>query len=382
MIFILKIRNKFHNIHNNVFKKNLKDKNIFHYLIKYDTLYYPYNKVYDSFNISYFSRDNDLLNKFSDLDELRNYEYLENDKSILIKKFKIRVSIIETMEFSNCIIASDDYMFDLANLYHSNSFIKIAIIKDNLDDWLNSENLNYYDFIFTDNVEYKKVLREHYSPVFSVNGNSIYLQLKNILNSLRKREKFHYLFNNQFTYVFPKFKNYFKIYHSEYFDEQWYKEKYGILDNTDSVIHFILIGHSKYFNPGPNFDSWEYHELNKDVKKVHLNPLLHYELYGKNENRRYQFSKEEKEDLLSTILNSPFFDSQWYEDTYDISKDFLDPVNHYLKLGNKKGYNPGPNFSTNEYYECNPDVKEHDMNALLHYEKYGRNEGRKLSLRD
>ena len=362
----------------------MKEGNISHYLFSYDLLEFDFKRVYQSFNVSYFTKDDKLLSKFYNLDELRDYESVEDDKkSIIIKKFKLRVSIDEKSYFSNDIIISNDYLFDFMNVSHSDSLIKIALVHDNVDKWIESGNLKDYDFIFTVNKEYVSLLKEKNKQVYIVNGKSIYLQLKNILNLLymRKKEKFYYFINNRFNYVFPKKRNYFKILHSEFYDEEWYKREYDISDNIDPVLHYLIIGYLKGFNPSPDFDSWNYYNLNSDVKSADFNPLLHYEMYGRKENRKYQFTKEEKNVEYFTISNSSYYDKEWYVENYDIPND-IDPVNHYLNEGYKKGFNPGPNFSTNEYYECNRDVKNRDMNPLLHYELYGQFENRKIRLSD
>ena len=80
--------------------------------------------------------------------------------------------------------------------------------------------------------------------------------------------------------------------------------------------------------------------------------------------------------FYNSILNSPYFDEEWYRSTYDIGD--WDAVEHYFKIGYARGFNPGPDFSTNDYYDANPDVKEYGMNALVHYELYGRDEGRDM----
>ena len=53
----------------------------------------------------------------------------------------------------------------------------------------------------------------------------------------------------------------------------------------DSVYHFLNIGYVKGYNPGPDFIIQEYFECNPDVKRHGMNPLLHYERYGRKENR-------------------------------------------------------------------------------------------------
>ncbi|WP_296876424.1 hypothetical protein [uncultured Methanobrevibacter sp.] len=107
-----------------------------------------------------------------------------------------------------------------------------------------------------------------------------------------------------------------------------------------------------------------------------MNPLLHYELHGRNENRIYKLDKEKYIKFYNAISNSPFFDGDWYCSVYDVGD--VDPINHYLNIGYARGFNPGPDFSTNDYYDANPDVKEYGMNALVHYELYGRDEGRDM----
>ena len=112
------------------------------------------------------------------------------------------------------------------------------------------------------------------------------------------------------------------------------------------------------------------------------NPLVHYELFGRKEKRRMCLTDEQHQKDHDLISDSPYFDKDWYLDTYDDLNGYDDPVYHYLHVGYTKGFNPGPNFSTDEYHICNSDVKEHGMNPLLHYERYGRREQRKLSLND
>ena len=170
------------------------------------------------------------------------------------------------------------------------------------------------------------------------------------------------------------------ISNSPLFDKDWYESSYDdVGGNVDSVSHYLNIGYAKGYNPGPDFSTSEYYECNKDVRKYGMNPLLHYEKYGRKENRFIWISDKNLRDY-EVILNSPLFDKDWYERTYDIGED--DSVNHYLLTGYAKGYNPGPDFSTYEYYECNRDVEEYGMNPLLHYERSGRKEQRKISLND
>ena len=343
---------------------------------------YDFKTIYKTFDVSYLSNDKNLLNDtIVDSKELKNYESIEESKEdlivILIRKFKLRISIRKNRNLSRHIFISEDYNFEPAELKHDDS-IKIAIVKDNLDKWT---NLDSYDYIFTFK-EHIKELKEHGS-VFPIEDTCVFTQIKFILNNLYKRKlnKFYYFLKEvDFQKVFPKTNDYFKVLNSDYFDYDWYRDTYGLKDNTDSVIHYLLIGSLKGYDPGPNFSVDEYYECNEDVKEKGVDALLHYERYGRKENRFVSF-EDRDERSYDSILNSPYFDEDWYKRTYKLDED-EDAVNHYLYVGYAKGYNPGPDFSTHEYYECNIDVKRHGMNPLIHYERHGRNENRFVSFED
>ena len=376
MIFI-SVKDKLFNLTNR--QNNFKDTN--HFLFSFDLVEYNFKDIYKSFTISYFSKDADLLSdNFVDENDLKWYESIEkidNDKlQIIIKKFKFRITFAKRNNMSDDIIISDDFEFDLNRLNHMNSMLKIAIIKDNCQKWLKSGNLDNYDYIFASD-EYYDTVKEKYN-VFRLNSELGYRRIIDVLNILYKRkfDKFYHFINYVgFMNVFPKWNGYFKVVNSEYFDDEWYRKNYNLTDNTDSAIHYILIGFAKGNDPGPNFSTNEYYEVNNDVKKAGMNPLIHYESFGRREKRLISSEK-----FYTLISNSPYFDKQWYEENYDISNEYDDAVTHYLKIGYKKGYNPGPDFDTNEYLEANPDVKQRGMNPLVHYEKLGKNEGRPLSV--
>ena len=369
----------FNKINNNI-KKQLDEKGINHYFIKFDLMEFNFKDIYQSFNISFLS--NDSNKQFVDSNDLKYYESFEKSKDfeyVLIKRFKLRISLIKQAEFSENIVICEDYNFNPLILNNKDSIIKIAIIKNDIDIWLSNNYLDEYDCIFTIN-EYLNSLK-NYKKVFIINGNSIYLMIKNILNEFHKRNNndfFIFIKNKGFDRVFPKFNNYFKILDSELFNENWYKKEYDLIDDIDLATHYLLIGYKKGFNPSSNFNTFDYYEVNSDVEASGMNPLVHYELNGKKENRDIKLSDEKKEKKYLTILNSEYFDAEWYENEYDISDSNLDSAKHYLKIGYKKGFNPGPNFNTLDYYEVNSDVEASGMNPLLHYELNGKKEGRRL----
>lgn len=362
----------------------LKKGNIAHYSVAFDLMEYDFKRVYKSFNLSYFSKDKGLSDhNFVDSEELMNYEEIEsltdNLLVVLIKKFKLRLSFRENTDFSRDIIICDDYALDPNKLKFHDSILKIAIVRDNLDKW---GHLNDYDYIFTFE-EYVKELKGH-GQVFQIEDKPVYNQIKFVLNELYRRKDvdfYHFVKFIKFHDIFPPVNDYFKVLHSVYFDDQWYHDTYGLEENTDSVTHFLLMGYSKDYSPGPNFDTKEFYKCNLDIKLKDLNPLLYYEQYGEKENRKLSCEGVDKK-YHDIIANSEYFDKDWYESTYELTGEFEDAADHYLNIGYDKRYNPSRKFSTHEYYERNKDIKRSGVNPLLHYEIYGKEEGRKMCLSD
>lgn len=72
---------------------------------------------------------------------------------------------------------------------------------------------------------------------------------------------------------------------SPFFDAAFYKYTYGIHGNPAS--HYLNKGWQRGLNPSRDFSTEDYFLLNPDVKTADINPLLHYELFGKQEGRPY-----------------------------------------------------------------------------------------------
>lgn len=69
---------------------------------------------------------------------------------------------------------------------------------------------------------------------------------------------------------------------SQYFDSEWYSDKYGIC--KDPAGHYLNEGWQMGYDPSERFSSKDYLINNPDITGI--NPLLHYEVYGKYEGRR------------------------------------------------------------------------------------------------
>lgn len=78
---------------------------------------------------------------------------------------------------------------------------------------------------------------------------------------------------------------------SELFDGAWYLEAYPDLRQVERYRqapydHYLMFGGFEGRDPGPNFDSSFYLEQYPDVARSKVNPLAHYLLYGRDENRQ------------------------------------------------------------------------------------------------
>lgn len=82
---------------------------------------------------------------------------------------------------------------------------------------------------------------------------------------------------------------------SEFFDEKWYKDRYlskgGFAHFIHPAKHYLKTGWIKSLNPSERFNTAVYLDLNPDVRESNINPLLHYELFGKAEGRFYRYDE-------------------------------------------------------------------------------------------
>jgi len=81
-----------------------------------------------------------------------------------------------------------------------------------------------------------------------------------------------------------------------------------------------------------------------------------------------------------TILDARVFDADHYTQTLppDLRAAGIDPLEHYLLIGNFQGLMPSPHFSPAEYRALHGDVAKALEEPLLHYLRIGAQEGRRL----
>lgn len=80
------------------------------------------------------------------------------------------------------------------------------------------------------------------------------------------------------------------------------------------------------------------------------------------------------------VLNSEYFNEEWYLNHNNIEESPWDTAGHYLHKGGFIGRDPGPNFDSKNYLKANPDVKNSKTNPLVHYILFGKAEKRKTKL--
>jgi len=106
---------------------------------------------------------------------------------------------------------------------------------------------------------------------------------------------------------------------------------------------------------------WYLHQY-PEAAKAKLSPLSHYIRFG--EKQGYN--------------PNPFFDTDWYLHQYpDVADAKLSPLGHYIRFGEKQGYNPNPFFDAHWYLKQFPDVADANLSPLDHYKRFGLFAGRK-----
>jgi len=92
-------------------------------------------------------------------------------------------------------------------------------------------------------------------------------------------------------------------------------------------------------------------------------------------------------DPAQIIAASPLFDAAWYLHRYpQVARSGLSAARHYLWVGARAGWHPGPQFDTQAYLARYPQVvgagAEGAMNPLVHYETIGRAIGHTITAAD
>lgn len=80
---------------------------------------------------------------------------------------------------------------------------------------------------------------------------------------------------------------------------------------------------------------------------------------------------------IQLIKESRLFDADFYLSNFEVPKEFLDdPVLHFVLIGEKKGWQPNPDFWPDAYLQFNADVAESGICPFMHFLQIGRTEQR------
>ena len=147
------------------------------------------------------------------------------------------------------------------------------------------------------------------------------------------------------------------------FDPVWYRRNTPGVGEEDPFLHFAFKGWKENCDPSPEFSLENYLQLNPDVRG--RNPLHHYWLFGRQENRSFRHPLDEEKALLES---SPFWDDVSYLERY---QDIIaNPEAHYILYGGSEGRSPSPAFDCIDYPRISPDIPA-GGNPLLHFLKTG-----------
>ncbi len=109
--------------------------------------------------------------------------------------------------------------------------------------------------------------------------------------------------------------------------------------------------------------SWEYYySANTELTRSFVNPIDHYLANP----------------VKPGVNPHPLFDGLWYlEQNPDVAQQGINPLYHYIRFGAKERRAPHPLFDAELYLSLYPDVAASGMNPLAHYVRYGGLEGRR-----
>ena len=141
---------------------------------------------------------------------------------------------------------------------------------------------------------YRQILRDSY--LYYVNQELTYWRLHASFNDVNKCEAYArksawFFYQSDVLNGIKGRQNFEKelkiLQKSKYFDEAYYLRNYGgKIDGTLPAFHYLLIGWQLGYNPSESFCNDTYLSEYKDVFMSGINPLLHYERYGRKEKRK------------------------------------------------------------------------------------------------
>jgi len=170
---------------------------------------------------------------------------------------------------------------------------------------------------------------------------------------------------------------------SEFFDANYYGDQVRRIEGKapkDLFAHYESVGWRFGLNPHQLFSTNGYLAENPDVWKAGVNPLNHYEKWGRAEQRTvvsvadYEGRHHSKKIIRRVeLLDLTHYQAQVTSERFS---DVLSALDHYLETGWRMGLDPHPTFSTAGYLYDNSDVAFGESDPLTHFVHHGFLEGR------
>lgn len=166
------------------------------------------------------------------------------------------------------------------------------------------------------------------------------------------------------------------------FDKAFYLDQFEDDPPAGAFEHYLETGWKHGLDPAPWFSTRSYLERYPDVRKQGLNPFRHYLSFGQAEGRLPEPSsvlqgaiKKAAPAAVDEKAVSEAFDTTYYL-AQCAGCSSADALEHYLRIGWKRGLDPSPSFSTRAYLDRYPDIREAGVNPFFHYILFGQGEGR------
>ncbi|UOM37198.1 glycosyltransferase [Acuticoccus sp. I52.16.1] len=157
----------------------------------------------------------------------------------------------------------------------------------------------------------------------------------------------------------------------------------------DPVVHYVRHGEEEGRRPVPDFDPVLYRAGNPALRDAAFN-LFWYDLArtqglasgpivlspkaaarAREAARTRALARAE----IEKPVVAPHFDAAFYLATYPEAADSdLDPLTHYLAIGEAEGHRPTPTFDPDFYRRSNPDLAGLNRSAFWHYHRHGKAE--------
>lgn len=187
---------------------------------------------------------------------------------------------------------------------------------------------------------------------------------------------------------------------SNVFDPEFYLRRYPDVAEAsiNPLMHYLVAGRFENRLASEMFDPLAYTAANGEVTSSGLDPFLHYVLIGRAGVNQFceliglgdevtlsrrsliQIAYDEQFfALLGKIENSAIFDSAFYRNSVP-SVGSIRPAAHYFIWGSAAYLSPSPQFSMLEYHLLNPHVPSDRAQGLFHYIEFGDTEAKPTQL--